>query len=134
MLVHRVVFGVEQVVGRQADGSVELLDRLASSLEDLVADARVARGNEHEQHDASAVAIGNARQRVQQQVDALVVELVTSGDRQQRRVGDVLAEKARCELDQLAAHCRVVDVADQLVDDVEVDAVGEQRIRPALVQ
>ena len=133
-LVDRVVLLVEQVVRRDAERAVQLRDWLVRALQHLGPQAGVAGRREHEQDHAAALALLHGGQRLEQHVEALVVELVAAGGRDEGGVAHVLAEEPRRDVLELRADLFPRDLAGHLVDDVEVDAVGRDRLGPAQVQ
>jgi hypothetical protein len=131
-LLDRIVLGVEQVVRRHAAGapdrSVDALERLLLALDHLAPQARVAGRHEREQHHAPPGLALQARQRLEQEVDALVVELVAPRDAHEARVGDVLSEHTMGQVAQPVFRFGARGRPGDLVDHVQVDAVGQQRL------
>ena len=91
--VNRILLLVEQVVRAQPDRAVGR--PTGETLEQFAAHAAVAGRHQQERDHAAALGALHRRQRVEQQFDALVVELVAARERQERRVADVLAELAQ---------------------------------------
>jgi hypothetical protein len=123
--VHRIAFLVEQVVRAQADRPVR--GPAGEPFEQFGAHAAVAGRHQQERDHAAPLVLLQLRQRVEQQLDALVVELVAAREREERRVGDVLAEHRLGDARQLGPRLAAI-AGGELVDHGEVDAVRQQRL------
>ena len=130
--VHRVVLLVEEVVRAQAQRAVRCGGAL-EALGQLPAHAGVAGGHQQERDHPASLALLDVGQRVEQQLDALVVELVAARQREERRVGDVFAELRGCDRREVGARRGAVALGE-LRHHRHVDAVGQQRRDLSLVQ
>jgi hypothetical protein len=65
VLVHGVALGLEQVVRGDPERALELVERPVAAFEELAAHARVAGRDEHEEHQAPALALVHAGHRLQ---------------------------------------------------------------------
>jgi hypothetical protein len=116
-----------QVVRRDAERVVLRLARRGEARLHLAADARLARGDGEEQHERPARLVAQLRDGLEQQVDALVVELVAAGEHQEDCVLERVGHDAPRQVGERLARVLAPHAAAQLVDHLEVDAVGQHR-------